>query len=159
MKDSKAQKSKAPVAEPSQELPKNTPNKPKVHESKQQQKSDNIFALMGQALNQSSPPKAKTTKESFFPPKGDHHSDKNSSEINEQISGQKEQKKTVVEDQDEEKFKEVDEFTKMFQKINSFKETRSNLTDEQRKEQATKIMMDLMKGFGEDLTNEDLEKL
>jgi hypothetical protein len=115
--------------------------------------------MMGMALNQSSPPKLKSTKDSFH--FAEKKSDNSASNNTTTISEVPEKKMTELdpEDLDDDKFKQVDDFTKMFQKINSFKESRANMTDEQRKDQAAKIMLDLMKGFGEDLSKEDLEKM
>ena len=144
----------------SQATEQTTSDLSKPKHQKKHQTSDNIFALMGMALNNSSPPKPKTTAESFNFSQTDQQIPNTSENPKKEVAPSKIAAPPPHEDlEDENKFKEVDDFTKMFQKINSFKENRSNMTDQQRKDQATKIMMDLMKGFGEDISQEDLEKL
>jgi hypothetical protein len=45
----------------------------------------------------------------------------------------------------------------MFSKINNFKMNRESMNDKDRKEGAARIMMELMKGLGEDVSMEDLK--
>lgn len=140
---------------------KKEPTNFKKKKKPQSNNEGNIFALMGQSLNSKASTKAKKdSAKKDVKTKKNEKAEKPKEQIK-KIEPKKETEKKVNEllKENPPSFEEVDNFSKMFSKINNFKLNRDSMTHEQRKEGATKIMLELMKGLGEDPDVDELNSL